>query len=189
MGCFDASLFLIDVIYVLNFTYSGIRINSLASFCSNSPVWTKTKKSIRIKVLVEKWDFGEHRPLFDFDPNLKKCSGKYWKSSTIACLDHSPERFSPFPFFPWNNYRWSLWQRTNGHPWLQRFMEVAKLAPSFFKDPLLSSGDGTTRHFCLRSPANLWARLLIEKDPAKQLIPNILGSPEVFFGIFQLFHV
>ena len=28
MGCFDASLFDIDAIYVVNFTYSGIRINS-----------------------------------------------------------------------------------------------------------------------------------------------------------------
>ena len=35
------------------------------------PSLNKNQKSVRIKVLVEKWDFGEHRPLFDFDPNLK----------------------------------------------------------------------------------------------------------------------
>ena len=45
----------------------------------------------------------------------------------------------PFPFFSWNNCR-RLWQWTNGHPWFQRFMLVAKLAPSFFKDPPLSPG-------------------------------------------------
>ena len=134
----------------------------------------KLRKHIWTIFIVENLRFGS---AFGFDPKLK-CSQKYWKAVQLLAL---------IPMRDLHLSHFSLEITTGGA------FDKGQMATHGFKGswrwpnwhhhssrtPCFSLGM-EQRHFCLRSnAANLWARL-IEKDPAKQLIPNIWGPRSLF---------
>ena len=146
----------------------------------NFPATLSKSQSGSHKVLIEKGVLWDRPSSFGFDPKLK-CSQKYWKAVQLLAL---------IPMRDLHLSHFSLEITTGGA------FDKGQMATHGFKGswrwpnwhhhssrtPCFSLGM-EQRHFCLRSnAANLWARLLIEKDPAKQLIPNIWGPRSLFLN-------